>query len=66
MAIFGDLSITVDDGTTLTAGSDIALARKWAEHDSGPVAWSAMSRSQQWATIADALGKLRDAYRACE
>ncbi len=62
MGIIGNLTLTTDDGTVLHAGSDVALARQWAEHDNGPDAWAAMSRGQQSATVADALVAIRRAY----
>lgn len=64
MGIIRNLTLATDDGTVLHAGSDIALARQWAEHDNGPDAWAAMSRGQRSATVADALAAIRRAYRA--
>lgn len=60
--IVGDLSITTADGTVLTAGTDLRLAEKWAEHEHGPTAWAGLTQVEKWATTADALDALRKAY----
>jgi len=60
-AIIGSLSITTQDGTVLTATSDLALAWKWAEHEHGAL-WDAMSRADRNVSVAEALGALREAH----
>ena len=62
--ISGDLTLYTEDGTELSARTDIDLARKWAEHEYGSTRWSALSMSQQMVEVADALTALRSAY-AC-
>lgn len=60
-AIIGDLSLTLSDGETLTAGSDVALARKWAERVHG-AAWSTLSFGEQTEQVSAALAELRRGY----
>jgi glutaredoxin-like protein NrdH len=59
--IIGQLTIELDDGTTLTANNDIRLARKWAEHVNGED-WSGMTFVEQNRDIAVALGRIRDEF----
>ena len=61
-AIIGSLSITTQDGTVLTATSDLALAWKWAEHEHGATEWGAMSQTARNVSVAEALGALREAH----
>lgn len=58
--IIGDLSIVTEDGTELTASSDLQLAWKWAEHEHGDY-WQHMSYGRQCSDVADALAALREA-----
>jgi hypothetical protein len=62
--VIGDLNLQLEDGTILTAGTDVALARQWAEHLHGPEGWKQLTATQQAATVADALRELRVAYAA--
>lgn len=64
--VIGDLTIMTEDGTELRAGSDIALAWLWAEHENGAEKWAAMPKALQWADVSDALGELRRAARLVE
>lgn len=61
-AIIGDLSITLGDGTTLTATTDVGLARAWAEHEHGTELWRALRLGEQAREIAAALEALRSAH----
>jgi hypothetical protein len=67
-AIIGDVSITTADETVLRAGSDLALAWKWAEHEvsatRGPTVWAALDLTDQSRYVAEALAELRRAYDA--
>lgn len=46
-AVTGALSMTLDDGSTLTARTDVRLAEQWAEHQHGPVARAALTFGQR-------------------
>lgn len=61
-AIIGELSIDLGDGVTLTAGTDVALARKWAAYLHGDNQWRAMSFGQQSVETGNALRALREAF----
>lgn len=61
MAIIGDLSIEVEDGTTLRASTDLSLAWKWARHECGE-GWDRMSWNEKNQTVAQALSALREAH----
>lgn len=56
--ISGNLSLDTQDGTTLTARTDIALARAWARHESGEQ-WDSMTRGEQANEVGAALTELR-------
>lgn len=60
MAITGDLTITTEDGTILSASTDLGLAWKWAEHENGET-WAGMPTSDRNASVAEALAELRRA-----
>lgn len=60
--VIGDLTMHLPDGTTLSAGSDLALARQWAEQVHGPAVWDQLTPAQRTATVAEALAELRRAY----
>jgi hypothetical protein len=66
--LIGELSITTDDGRTITAPSDIRLAWLWAEHEitarHGSEVWSSMTLGQQSRHVGEALAELRRAYTA--
>ncbi len=61
MAIIGDLSIEVEDGTTLRASTDLSLAWKWAEQECGEE-WDRMPWFEKNQAAAQALSALREAY----
>lgn len=63
--ILGELSLTVEDGTVLTARTDVALATQWAEHTLG-TGWDSLTYGQQMAHVSDALAELRRAYAGDE
>jgi hypothetical protein len=56
--ILGDLSLTTEDGTVLSARTDVGLAQQWAEHTLGS-AWTSLTYSQQTAHVSEALAELR-------
>lgn len=58
-----DVTITTDDGTTLTAANDLALAWVWARHVYG-TEWDATPYSIQVDAAAIALKKIREAPEA--
>lgn len=59
--ITGQLSLVLENGETLTASSDVSLARQWAEHVHGE-AWESLTFSEQTEQVAAALASLRGAY----
>lgn len=61
MAIIGQLTITTEDGTALTADNDLRLAWLWAEHAHGE-AWQALRYAEQCQEVAAALSALREAF----
>jgi len=61
-AIIGQLSIDLGDGVTLTAGTDVELARKWAAYLHGRNTWQSMSLGAQSLETANALQALREAF----
>jgi hypothetical protein len=63
-ALIGQLSLQLEDGTTVHASTDVELAQKWAEALHGPDAWGAMARRARYASTAEALAELRRAYAA--
>lgn len=63
--IVGELSLTVEDGTTLTAGTDVALAEQWARHALAE-AWDGLTFAQQVRHTSDALAELRRTYHQTE
>lgn len=60
-ALTGDLSLTMPDGTELTAHTDVQLAWAWAEAEHGPEKWAAMTYGEQCRDVGDALAELRRA-----
>ena len=60
-ALIGELSIDLGDGVTLTASTDVELARKWAAYLHGAAAWQAMSLGRQSIETSNALHALRTA-----
>ena len=58
-AITGQLSLILDSGETLTATSDVRLARQWAEHVHG-AEWATMTYIDQNRSIAAALHNIRE------
>lgn len=63
--ILGELSLTVEDGTTLTASTDVALAEQWARHTLGE-AWDGLTYSEQVGHVSEALAELRRTYHQNE
>lgn len=63
--ILGDLSLTVEDGTTLTARTDVALAEQWARHTLGE-AWDSLTYGEQVRHTSEALAELRRAHNQTE
>ncbi|WP_299306125.1 hypothetical protein [uncultured Brachybacterium sp.] len=61
MAIIGQLSITTEEGVTLTADNDLRLAWLWAEHANG-AAWGSLRYVEQCQEVAAALTALREAF----
>lgn len=61
--IIGELTITTDDGTDLTAPSDLQLAWKWAEYEHGSE-WAGMRYTERCASVSLALQELRRAFNA--
>ena len=59
-SLIGDLSITMEDGTVLTARTDVALAEKWAAFVYGE-RWSTMTFGERTRETSDALRELRRA-----
>lgn len=59
--IVGDLSLTVEDGSTLTASTDVALAEQWAKHTLAEQ-WETLSYAEQVRHVSEALAVLRRAY----
>ena len=59
--IIAQLTITLEDGATLTGRNDLELARKWAEHVYGDE-WAALAFSQESGIIATALGRVRESF----
>lgn len=64
-AIVGDLSLDMQDGTTLTARSDVGLAREWARHALGE-RWGSLTRGEQAQHVEEALRELRRTYQENE
>lgn len=64
-AIIAHLTITLDDGATLSAPNDVQLARRWAEHVHGP-SWHRMPLAEQLEATAVALGRVREEFGAVE
>lgn len=60
--ITGSLRIDTQDGTTLTARTDVALARAWARHESGEQ-WDGLTRGEQANEVGAALTELRRCYQ---
>lgn len=58
--ILGELSLTVEDGATLTARTDVALAEQWARHTLGE-AWDTLTYGEQVGHVGEALAELRRA-----
>lgn len=58
-AIIGQLSLILETGETLTATSDVRLARQWAEHAHGDE-WATMTYIDQNRSIAAALHSIRE------
>lgn len=63
--IMGDLSLTVENGITLTAGTDVGLAELWARHTLAE-AWDGLTYREQVGHISEALAELRQAYKQTE
>lgn len=63
--LMGDLSLTVEDGTTLNARTDVALAEQWARHALGG-AWDSLTYGEQVAHVSAALAELRRTYQSKE
>lgn len=61
-AIVGELSLNLGDGVTLSAATDVALARRWAAYLHGRNQWQCMSFGQQSTETANALRALREAF----
>lgn len=61
MAIIGQLTITTEEGVTLSAENDLRLAWLWAEHAHGE-AWQALRYGEQCHEVAAALSALREAF----
>lgn len=61
MAIIGELSIEMSDGTVLTDRTDIGLAGQWAAHEYGPEKWAALTFGEKSRATAEALFALREA-----
>ena len=59
-AIIGALSLTLADGTELTASTDVGLAREWCRAEYG-TEWDGLTFGQQCSEIAEALAALRSA-----
>jgi len=64
--ITGDLEFTLEDGTRLTARTDIGLASQWAEHQTGADAWAALSFHERNLHIAATLDALRKAWATAQ
>ena len=60
-AMTGALSMTLEDGTVLTARTDVRLAEQWAEHQHGPTAWAALTFGDRIREVSAALTALRAA-----
>jgi hypothetical protein len=63
--IVGDLSLTVEDGTTLTASADVALAEQWASYALAEQ-WETLSDGEQVRHVSEELAVLRRAYYQSE
>lgn len=63
--IVGELSLTTEDGTALTGGTDVALAEQWARHTLAPQ-WSSLTHGEQIAHVSEALAELRRTYYQTE
>lgn len=63
--ILGELSLTVEDGSTLTARTDVALAEQWARHTLG-TGWDSLTYAEQVRHTSEALAELRRAYHQNE
>lgn len=61
MAIIGQLTITTEEGITLTAPNDLRLAWEWAEHVYGDE-WYSTPYAVQCEAVAIALDKIRDTF----
>lgn len=59
--IIAQLTITLEDGATLTGRNDLELARKWAEHVYRDE-WATLSFGEQSGIIATALGRVRESF----
>lgn len=59
--IVGELRLTVEDGTTLAASTDVALAEQWARHTLGE-AWASLTYGARVRHVSEALRELRRAY----
>lgn len=64
-AIGGDPSLDMQDGTTLTARTNVGLARAWARHALGD-RWDDLTRAEQSQHVAEALRELRRIYQESE
>lgn len=64
-AIVGDFSLDMHDGTTLTAHTDVGLARQWARHAVGE-RWESLTRGVQAQHVGEALRELRRTYQENE
>lgn len=64
--IVGELSIDLGDEVTLSAATDVELARKWAAYLHGRNQWECMSFGQQSVETANALQALREAFKEAE
>lgn len=59
--IIAQLTITLEDGTTLTGRHDLELARRWAEHVYRDE-WATLSFAEQSSVVAAALGRVRESF----
>lgn len=57
-----ELTLTLDNGVTLTAQTFLVLARQWAESQHTPEEWAALTLTQRSVEIAAAQEALERAY----
>ncbi|PWJ23012.1 hypothetical protein ATK17_3903 [Branchiibius hedensis] len=59
--IVGDLSLTTEDGATLSARTDVGLAEAWVRHTLGRQ-WDQLTYGEQTRQVSEALAELRRAH----